>query len=253
MGCMREYDEKKKECPYCRYRKNARPEYTFALQPETVLQARYVVGRVLRCGTEELLYIGWDQVLDKRIAVKKYYSQSILNRENGSKQVELVDSESESIYREGRNQYISDAKELARFREETGIIRIYDYFEQNGTVYVITEYSDNYRREDIATRMLYIKEHKKRGRYIWRIVCSVELAACLAIFVCAGIIWWKPYVRYVSEDTVTELVPDVTGERYEQAKQELEAEGLQVQRETCATNAVEKDVVIRQSRMYGQT
>ncbi len=52
---------------------------------------------------------------------------------------------------------------------------------------------------------------------------------------------------------MTELVPDVTGERYEQAKQELEAEGLQVQRETCATNAVEKDVVIRQSRMYGQT
>ncbi len=252
MGCMREYDEKKHSCPYCKYPKNAGPEYSYALQPETVLQARYVVGKVLRCGEEELIYLGWDQVLEKRIAVKEYYPQSILKRDEGQKHVCLRESGMEEMYRSGRQQYILEAKELARFREETGIIRIYDYFEQNGTVYIITEYSDNYQKEDIETRMLYLKANKKKQRqYIGRVLLGVELVVAILVWTCALLTWNKPYSFSVSESEATEGMPDVTGEMYEQAKKELESVGLQVTKEDYETDKVAQGQIVRQSEKIG--
>ncbi|MBO5470033.1 MAG: PASTA domain-containing protein [Lachnospiraceae bacterium] len=249
MGCMREYEEKKKCCPYCGYVKGARPEYSFALQPETILQARYVAGKVLRCGQEELIYLGWDQVLDKRIVIKEYYPQLILHREEGQRQVERKDTKSEEDYRAGKMQYILDARELAKFREETGIIRIYDYFEQNGTVYVITEYSENYRRQDVATKMLYQKtDRKKKERYLWRAVIGVEATACVAVLVCAAVFWMRPYTFTATESMVVERMPDVSGETYEQAKQELEQLGIRVQREDCEAGGILEGTVVEQSK-----
>lgn len=253
MGCMREYEEKKKCCPYCGYTINAKQEYAFALQPQTVLQARYIVGTVLRCGKEEIIYLGWDQVLDKRIAIKEYYPQLILTRNEGQRQVCLQEPGAENEYRKGKEQYISDAKELARFREETGIIRIYDYFEQNGTVYVITEYSENYRRKDVATRMLYQKNGRRnRRKYIWRILFGVELAAGIAVFAVAWILWQRSYSFVASSYALTQRMPDVTGEEYEQAKQELEQLGLKVQQKNYNVVGVGKGIVVTQSEQSGE-
>lgn len=253
MGCMREYEEKKKCCPYCGYTINAKQEYAFALQPQTVLQARYIVGTVLRCGKEEIIYLGWDQVLDKRIAIKEYYPQLILTRDEGQRQVCLQEPDAENEYRKGKEQYISDAKELARFREETGIIRIYDYFEQNGTVYVITEYSENYRRKDVATRMLYQKTGRRnRRKYVWRILFGVELVAGIAVFAVAWILWQRSYSFVASSYALTQRMPDVTGEEYEQAKQELEQLGLQVQQKNYNVAGVGKGIVVTQSEQSGE-
>lgn len=253
MGCMREYEEKKKCCPYCGYTINAKQEYAFALQPQTVLQARYIVGTVLRCGKEEIIYLGWDQVLDKRIAIKEYYPQLILTRDEGQRQVSLQEPDAEDEYRKGKEQYISDAKELARFREETGIIRIYDYFEQNGTVYVITEYSENYRRKDVATRMLYQKNGRRnRRKYVWRILLGVELVAGIAVFAVAWILWQRSYSFVAPGYVLTQRMPDVTGEEYEQAKQELEQLGLKVTQKNCNVAGVCKGIVVSQSEQSGE-
>ena len=253
MGCMREYEEKKKCCPYCGYTINAKQEYAFALQPQTVLQARYIVGTVLRCGKEEIIYLGWDQVLDKRIAIKEYYPQLILTRNEGQRQVCLQEPDAENEYRKGKEQYISDAKELARFREETGIIRIYDYFEQNGTVYVITEYSENYRRKDVATRMLYRTAEKyKKGKYIGRTVFGVELTVLAIVMVCALFMWRKPYAFFAVKGITYQSMPDIIGEQYEQAKGELEKLGLQIQKESYITENVSVGKIVMQSISCGE-
>ncbi len=253
MGCMREYEEKKKSCPYCGYTINAKQEYAFALQPQTVLQARYIVGTVLRCGKEEIIYLGWDQVLDKRIAIKEYYPQLILTRNEGQRQVSLQEPDAEDEYRKGKEQYISDAKELARFREETGIIRIYDYFEQNATVYVITEYSENYRRKDVATRMLYRTAEKyKKGKYIGRTVFGVELTVLAIVMVYALFMWRKPYAFFAAKGITYQSMPDIIGEQYEQAKGELEKLGLQIQKESYITENVSVGKIVMQSISCGE-
>ena len=165
----------------------------------------------------------------------------------------LQEPDAEDEYRKGKEQYISDAKELARFREETGIIRIYDYFEQNGTVYVITEYSENYRRKDVATRMLYQKTGRRnRRKYVWRILLGVELVAGIAVFAVAWILWQRSYSFVASSYALTQRMPDVTGEEYEQAKQELEQLGLQVQQKNYNVAGVGKGIVVTQSEQSGE-
>ena len=256
MGCMREYSERKRKCPYCGYEKVCSPEYSFCIKSGTILQGRYVVGKALKYGEQEIIYIGWDQVLEKRIAVKEYFPQQLLNRRAGEKQIYLKESNCEKTFQFGKKQYIADAMELAKFREETGIIRIYDYFEENGTVYVITEYSENYRKDNVETRLLYSGRKKKKQilRYMWYWLLGIEIIAVAAIFICVLVREKESYPFFGNEMILSDKrIPDVIGENYEQAKQELETLGVDVQREDYFTDAVEEGIVLRQSLEWGIT
>ena len=55
MGCMREKGTAK-ECPFCGYFENA-PHLPSYLAPRTVLQKRYLVGKVLDSNGEGVTYI----------------------------------------------------------------------------------------------------------------------------------------------------------------------------------------------------
>lgn len=254
MGCMREYNERKRRCPYCGYDKVCRPDYSFCLMPETILQGRYIVGKTLKYGEQEIIYMGWDQILEKRIAVKEYFPQQLLNRMEGEKLTYLKETGNEKEFQSGKKQYIADALELAKFREETGVIRIYDYFEENGTVYVITEYSENYGKDDVATRLLYSKKRKKKRtvRYVWYCAMGIETVAVALILLGIMIRQQQSYPFLDNKMTGEEQrIPDVVGENYEQAKQELENLGLAVHKENYLTNAVEEGLVLQQSMDWG--
>lgn len=255
MGCMREYTESKRKCPYCGYEKVCSPEYSFCMKSGTILQGRYVVGKALKCGEREIIYIGWDQVLEKRIAVKEYFPQQLLTRKDGEKLIHLKESNCEKTFQFGKEQYIEDAMELAKFREETGIIRIYDYFEENGTVYVITEYSENYKKDNEETRLLYTRKKKKKQivRYMWYWVLGIEIIAVVSIFICV-IMRKRESYPFLEDELILsdQRIPDVIGENYEQAKQEFEILGVDVQREDYLTDAVEEGKVLWQSLEWGR-
>ncbi|MGN0153909.1 MAG: PASTA domain-containing protein [Lachnospiraceae bacterium] len=253
MGCMREYSERKKKCPYCGYEKVCNPEYSFCMKPGIVLQGRYVVGKTLKYDDREIIYIGWDQVLEKRIAVKEYFPKQLLNRTAGEKLIYLKESDCEKTFQYGKEQYIADVMELAKFREETGIIRIYDYFEENGTVYVITEYSENYRKDNVETRLLYSRKKKKKQivRYMWYWLLGIEIIAVASIFICV-LVREKEAYRFLENEMLSDKrIPDVIGEDYEQARQELEALGVDVQKEDYPTDEVKEGMVLRQSLDWG--
>ena len=50
MGCMREYDDQFDVCPYCGYAFDTPAKQSYHIPPGSVLQGRYIVGRVLGFG-----------------------------------------------------------------------------------------------------------------------------------------------------------------------------------------------------------
>ena len=120
----------------------------------------------------------------------------------------------------------------------------------------ITEYSENYRIDNVETRLLYTKKKKKKQiiRYMWYWMLGIEIIAVASICICVLVREKESYPFWENEMILSgQRIPDVIGENYDQAKQELETLGVDVQREDYFTDAVEEGIVLRQSLDWGIT
>jgi len=145
-GCMSELTEAEKQsgCPHCGYRFDAvEEEQAHRLRPMTVLNDKYVIGKVLGEGGFGITYLGYDLTLEMKIAIKEYYPSGYVTREvqNGNT-VTAFTGEREEFYRNGKEKFIKEARTLAKFSNLPGIVSVRDYFEANNTSYIIMEYLD---------------------------------------------------------------------------------------------------------------
>ena len=77
MGCMEPIeDEQNGVCPFCGYDDSSLnpPSY---LQPKTVLDSRYIVGRLLSFNGESALYIGYDNTESTKVFIREYMPDAI--------------------------------------------------------------------------------------------------------------------------------------------------------------------------------
>lgn len=69
MGCMKEYEEGLKSCPYCGYVEGINGNVGDYLSTSTILQGRYIVGIVVNEEAERTCYIGYDALLEKIVLI----------------------------------------------------------------------------------------------------------------------------------------------------------------------------------------
>lgn len=140
MGCMEKYDDSLDVCPYCGYAFDTPPEQSYHLKPGTILHGQYVVGRVLGFGGFGITYIGWDYVMERKLAIKEYLPGEFATRVPEENQVTIYSGDREEQFKAGLVKTIDEAKRLAKFEHVPGIVQIYDCFEENGTSYIVMEY-----------------------------------------------------------------------------------------------------------------
>ena len=242
MNCMEEYNEKQNKCPHCGYM-NLQPEDALGQLPqETTLQRRYIVGNVLRHNEHEIIYIGWDQILEKSIAIKEFFPADCVFREKGQKEVFSGSEEEKAQFLRGLEQFISEAQQLARFREETGMLRIYDSFEENGTAYTIIEYTESLRTSVVTEEPKPVDKWQQMKK-IFYVGWGVGAFAIMMLLVLILL-----EVRSGMDKVADGTIPNMIGMSYSQAEKELEAIGVGIEREKyCYSETVEVDVIMCQS------
>ena len=73
MGCMEVYDDTYALCPHCGYIYGTPAKEAYHIQPGSKLKnGRYTVGRVLGFGGFGVTYIGYDEQLLNKVAIKEY-------------------------------------------------------------------------------------------------------------------------------------------------------------------------------------
>ncbi|MFR8003448.1 MAG: PASTA domain-containing protein [Hydrogeniiclostridium sp.] len=139
MNCMSSL-EGKNVCPVCGHSVEE-PQSANALALKTILQNRYVVGRVKSCNSEGITYIGYDTVLHAPIELREFFPATLCSRAPGG--AILVNSGSEVRYDECLSYFLSCSREVAHVREFPAITQLYDIFEENNTAYTVAEWVES--------------------------------------------------------------------------------------------------------------
>lgn len=124
------------------------------LKPGTVLRERYLIGNVIGEGGFGITYIGRDLVLDTKVAVKEFYPVGHVNRNNAvTDELTISTDQQHEFVKEGAERFLDEARKVAQFSEEPGIVNVRDFFEENATAYMIMEYLEGRTLAD------YIREN----------------------------------------------------------------------------------------------
>ncbi|MGN0610590.1 MAG: PASTA domain-containing protein [Ruminiclostridium sp.] len=137
LGCMNE-KENDGPCEKCGYSNDA-PYLPSYLAPGTILNDRYIVGKLLSYNGEGATYIGFDKVTNSKVTVKEYMPDTLCSRKKGDPQI-TVDSNQLPLYKTYMSEFVELNKALLKARSMTHIQTVLDIFPQNNTAYVIFEY-----------------------------------------------------------------------------------------------------------------
>lgn len=113
---------------------------TDALPAGTALSDRYVTGKVIGSGGFGITYLAYDTEDEKKVAVKEYYPRGVAVRSPDGYTIEPITSLHMPDFEYGRERFGNESEILSRLGGSTDVIKVYDTFEQNGTVYYAMEY-----------------------------------------------------------------------------------------------------------------
>ncbi|WP_083900951.1 serine/threonine-protein kinase [Azospirillum sp. B4] len=120
-----------------------RPEYNFGdiLDPGQILSGIFKIGRLLGRGGFGATYLALDQTLNVRVAIKEFLPQNICARGQDGVTV-YPNPATREDFEAGLRQFLSEARTLAQFRNDPGIVSVLQFFEQNNTGYMVMEHLD---------------------------------------------------------------------------------------------------------------
>lgn len=119
-----------------------------------MLSGRYFIGNALGEGGFGITYIGFDTRLEMKVAVKEFFPSGFVTRYvKDSSTVEVSNQKNSEFFNSGKDQFLREARMIARFSNESGIVDVRDFFEENGTAYIVMEYIEG------KNLKVYMREH----------------------------------------------------------------------------------------------
>lgn len=149
MGCMNALQDGEAKCSRCGYpAAGINPgEY---LPVRTVLNERYLVGRVLEIGGDSAVYIGLDRNDNSRVTIREFFPPELARRVDRTS-VAAAEGQ-EEVFDACRVKFLNLARAVARLREVLVVVPAYDIFEENGTAYSISEYCEGISLEKYVAK-----------------------------------------------------------------------------------------------------
>ncbi|MCD8082479.1 MAG: serine/threonine protein kinase [Clostridiales bacterium] len=206
LNCMKTFDEVYGVCPYCGFVPGSPPKEAYHLYPGVKLRDRYLVGTTVGFGGFGITYRAWDMVLQKKVAIKEFYPNGIVNRVPGQKEVIVYSGNRANEFQGGKERFLAEARNMARFNTHPNIVNVYEFFEENNTAYIAMEFLEGMSYKD------YIKQHGGKVSVDEAVHVAMSVLDALKEIHKVGIIH-----RDVSPDNIF-LVPESPGSDHYRVK-----------------------------------
>lgn len=139
MGCMNPLPDGSEKCAVCGYPANGQNP-AHCLPVRSILQEHYLIGRLVHEGCDSLVYLGFDRQLKEPCFIREYYPSGLCERGADGTLAALGGCERPYAA------YLEDTRALmralARVKDLPAMIPVYDIFEENGTVYAVSDYHE---------------------------------------------------------------------------------------------------------------
>ena len=137
MGCMNDktYDG---PCRLCGYSDDT-PCIPTYLQPKTLLNERYIVGKVISYNGEGATYIGYDTATCTRITLREFMPDTLCTRRKGESAI-TVSAGMMPLYKTYLSEFEDLNRTLMKSRGMSHLQTVLDVFSENNTAYAVLEY-----------------------------------------------------------------------------------------------------------------
>ena len=140
-------------CPACGRDWEGYQSASHHLPPGSLLQERYQLGRALGEGGFGITYLGWDTVLKRKVAVKEYFPTFLVSREVSlTLDVTCHTSGNQPTYEKGREQFLREAKTMARLDSIPEIVQVLDHFPEHNTAYIVMEFLEGRTLKEVVAQ-----------------------------------------------------------------------------------------------------
>lgn len=138
MGCMNPLPEENDVCTVCGFDRTKDQNPSHCLPVTSALQGHYIVGRLMGEFPDHLLYLAYDRQMKEPCFIQEFFPAAIGRRDTigGVQPLEGRDK----IFEEYADRFRANMRVLARMRELPAVVPVYDIFEENGTVYSVSDY-----------------------------------------------------------------------------------------------------------------
>ncbi len=139
-NCFSQLESPEGPCPYCGFdlEENAK-KFPVALRGGTVLNDRYIVGRVLGQGGFGITYLAFDTQLQAKMAIKEYMPGEMAARVEG-RTVSVMAGTRADDFAYGAERFREEARTLAKFIGHPNIAGVSSCFDENNTSYFVMDY-----------------------------------------------------------------------------------------------------------------
>ena len=153
-SCMQELDAENEVCPHCGFDASQYMEAEYILRLGTILQGRYIVGKVLGKGGFGITYIGYDMTLDIKVAIKEYYPEGFVGRDarQSSELIWYSTRNGIEYVKNSRDNLLKEARNMAKIDTFPTLARIRDVFMANETAYLVMDYIEGVTLKDLVMK-----------------------------------------------------------------------------------------------------
>lgn len=143
--------QNRQKCPYCGFDRFVKSN-SMALDDNTLLDGRYLVGRVLGSGGFGITYKAYDIKRKRICAIKEYVPLGMVSRTSGSTMLILSEQGYGDQFDHGKKRFMDEANVLKSLDYNPVVAKIFDYFYENGTSYFVMEYVDGYTLSQLLNK-----------------------------------------------------------------------------------------------------
>lgn len=149
--------------------------------PDGTVIEGFKILRLLGEGGFGIVYLAWDSVLERHVALKEYMPSSLADRDTGTLAVTMRSERHRDTFEAGRRSFVNEARLLARF-DHPALLKVFRFWEAHGTAYMAMPYYEGPTLREAFASETHAPSEKKLREWLHPLLDALETlhqAQCL--------------------------------------------------------------------------
>lgn len=153
LSCFKRMQNQANVCPHCGCDNSTLSNESHQLECGSILAGTYLIGKAIGQGGFGITYVGWDLNLSMKVAIKEYYPEGCVTRDTHTHvSVLTYAGAKEAFFQKGKERFVEEARVLARFSGDSGVVGVRTFFFENSTAYIVMDFVEGETLKSYAAR-----------------------------------------------------------------------------------------------------